>query len=68
MSITATKVRTPADASLARREHVRFHVIASDAKQSTYPLAALWIASSQALLAMTAVGDVPAVARRTKAD
>ena len=28
-------------------------VIASGAKQSTYPLAALWIASSQELLAMT---------------
>jgi hypothetical protein len=55
MSITATKVRTPADASLARREHVCFHVIASDAKQSTYPLAALWIASSQALLAIVHV-------------
>jgi hypothetical protein len=38
------------------------------AKQSTYPLAALWIASSQALLAMTAVDDLSAVARRAKAD
>jgi hypothetical protein len=28
-------------------------VIASEAKQSTYPLAALWIASSLSLLAMT---------------
>jgi hypothetical protein len=32
---------------------VRSSVIASVAKQSIYPLAALWIASSQALLAMT---------------
>jgi hypothetical protein len=31
-------------------------VIASEAKQSIFPLAALWIASSQVLLAMTAVG------------
>jgi hypothetical protein len=38
------------------------------AKQSTYPLAAPWIASSQALLAMTAAGDLSAVARRAKAD
>jgi hypothetical protein len=42
--------------------HVCFHVFASEAKQSTYPLAALWIASSQALLAMTAVDDLSAVA------
>jgi len=33
-------------------------VIASEAKQSIYPLAALWIASSQGLLAMTAEGEV----------
>jgi hypothetical protein len=37
------------------------------AKQSTYPLAALWIASSQALLAMTAAGDLSAIPRRAKA-
>src|SRR5687767_15112677 len=43
--------------SSRENEHVCLHVIASEAKQSTYPLAALWIASSQALLAMTAAGD-----------
>jgi hypothetical protein len=32
---------------------VRVFVIASEAKQSTYPLVALWIASSLSLLAMT---------------
>jgi hypothetical protein len=41
-------------------EHVCFRVIASEAKQSTYPLAAPWIASSQALLALTA-GATPSL-------
>jgi hypothetical protein len=41
-------------------------VIASEAKQSIFPLAALWITSPQALLAMTVAGDLSAAARRAK--
>ena len=55
-----------------RREngHACFHVIASEAKQSTLSAAALWIASSQALLAMTAVGvaSLLAMGQRKKND